>query len=103
MALPKGPASVDLLAEADELDAQVIELGQDVKKVLHASGQPVGGPDQQNVEVAPTGSGQHLIEPGAAGAGAGDAVGIFGRDLKAALASQLAQVPDLGFRMLIKR
>ena len=57
------PTGVDLLAEADELDASVIQLVQDLEKVFYAPDDPITGSDQHDVEAATAGIGHHLIEP----------------------------------------
>lgn len=43
---------VDLLAETDEADAEVVQLGEYFDEVLHAAGQAVGGPHDHDVEPA---------------------------------------------------
>ncbi len=61
----QGPAGIDLLPEADELDIDPIQFIEHLEEVLHRPGQPVGSPDQDHIEAAAAGVGHHLIEAGA--------------------------------------
>jgi hypothetical protein len=54
-----------------------------------------------DVEAAAAGFLHHLVEPGPARPGTGDAVGVFGDDLEAALGSELAQVKQLCLGVLV--
>ena len=59
----QGVGGVDIFAEADVLDLETVELVQDFKEVFDRPGDPVGGPDQDNFELAAAGIDHHLIEP----------------------------------------
>ena len=71
----------------------MIEFGQDIDEVLHAAGQPVGRPDQDDIELVTTSVKEHLVEAGPAGPGAADAVvGVGLHHFKASLRSQLLEI-----------
>ena len=100
-----GPAQrtgrIDLLAEADELNPQPVELVKRFEEVACRPGDAIAGPHQHHIEAAAAGIGHHLIEAWPARFGAGDLVRILPHDLEAALDSHLAEVVQLGFRMLV--
>jgi hypothetical protein len=54
-----GPAQqagcVDLLTEADELDVEPVQLVQHLQEVLYRTGDSIGSPDQDNIELASAG------------------------------------------------
>ena len=95
-------AAIDVLAEADELDVQPVELVEHVKQVTDRAGDPVEGPDHDDVELAAAGVGQQLVQSGAPGLGAADPVGVLLDDLEATLLGQGVQVMLLGLWMLIQ-
>jgi len=45
-----------------ELDAQTLELVQEIEEVFNRARQPVGGPDDDHFEAAPRGIRHHAIE-----------------------------------------
>ena len=94
-------ARVDALAEADELDAEPVELVQNFKEVPGRSGDTVTGPDQDHIEAAAAGFAHHLIETWPARLRAGDLVGKLRDDLIAALSGHLTKIVELGLGMLI--
>lgn len=94
-------AGIDLLPEADELDAQVVELVEHLQEVDHGAGQPVESPDQQHIETTAAGVAQHLIESRPARLGAADLVPVLAHDPEAPLAGHLAQVEKLCLEVLI--
>ena len=100
-----GPAqragSVDLLAEADELDVEPVELVEHFEEVFHRSGDPVAGPDQDHIEASAASVGHHLIKATPLCFRSTDPVYILLHDLVAALGGHLAQVKRLGLRVLI--
>src|SRR4051812_25707843 len=55
-------AGVDLLAEADELDVQPVQIIQHVEEVTSGACDPIARPDQDNIELAATSVPHHLIE-----------------------------------------
>jgi hypothetical protein len=97
----QGPAGVDLLAEADELDAEPVQFVQHFKEVLHRAGNPVRGPDQDHIEVAAAGVPHQVVEAGPPGLRAGDSVGVLMDDLEAALSGHLPEIKELGLGMLV--
>ena len=94
-------AGVDLLAEADELDVEPVQFVQHLEEVLHGTGDPVGRPDQDHIEAAVAGIPHQFVQPWPARLHATDPVGVFLHDFIAALGSQLFQVEELSFRMLV--
>ena len=99
---PQRTTGVDLLAEADELDVDSVQLIEHFEEVFHRAGDPIRSPDQQDIEAAAAGIAHHLIEPGPPYAGAAHPICILLDDLIAALLSHLAQVIELCFWMLIE-
>ena len=99
----EGTAGVDLLAEADELDVEPVELIEDVEEVLYRPGDPIRSPDQHDLEAAAPGIPHHGVEAGTLGLGAADHVGELLDDLETALGGHLPEVVELGFRVLIER
>ena len=89
------PAGVDLLAEADELDVQTVQLIEHFEEVLHRPGDSIRSPDQDDVELTPAGIAHHGIESRTLGFGSADPVGILLDDLIAALLGHLTQVIEL--------
>ena len=96
-------AGVDLFAETEELDAQVIKFVECFQEVPNTPGQPVACPDQHDVETATTSIAHEFVEAGAAGAGATDAmIDVFLHDLQVPLSGQGTQIHDLRLRTLIE-
>ncbi len=91
-------AGVDLFAEADELDAEPVQLVEHFEEVPDRAGDPIGSPDQDHIEAAAAGIPHHLIETRPARLRAADPVCILLHDLIAALSGHLAQVVQLGLR-----
>ena len=85
----------------DVLDTNSIQLVEHLKEVLYRAGDPVRSPDENNIEAAAAGIGQHLIETWPLRFSARKPVGILIDDLVAALSSHLPQIDELRFRMLI--
>jgi hypothetical protein len=67
------------------------------------AGDAVAGPDQHDIEAAAAGVAHQVIEAWAAGLGPGDFVAVLLDDLEAALRGHLAQVVELGLRVLVDR
>ena len=95
-------AGVDLLAEADELDVQPVQFVEHFEEVFDRAGDPIRGPDQDHVEASAAGIAHQVIEAGPTRPCAGNPVGVFMRDLVAALGGHLTQVEELGLGMLIQ-
>ena len=72
-------AGVDLLAEADELDVEPVQLVEHFEEVPDRPGDPVRRPDQDDIEAAAAGIPHQVIETGPARLRAGDPVGILVR------------------------
>ena len=88
-------AGIDIFPEGEELDLQPVQFIEHFEEVLHRPGDPVAGPDQNDIEPAAAGIAQQLVETRTFGLGAGDPVGVFLDDLEAALGSQLTQIVQL--------
>jgi hypothetical protein len=88
---------------ADELDVQTVEFVQHFEEMLHGRGDPITGPDQDHIEMTAAGlpASRHRIQ--AAGLRPTDPVFILMDDPVATLLGHLAQVIELGFRVLIER
>src|ERR1017187_3676632 len=95
------PAGVDLFAEADELDAQTIQLVQHLKEVPGRASDAIACPDQHDIEAPALGIPHQLVQTRPARLCAGDPVGVLLHDLGPALSSHLAQVRKLRLRVLI--
>src|SRR3974390_471693 len=95
-------AGVDILAERDELDLQVIQLVQHFQQVFHRARQTIESPDQHHLELASPGIAHELVEARTPGLHPPDLVGVFLADLEAPLRGQAAQVVKLAFRVLIE-
>ena len=93
-------AGIDLFAEADEFDIEMIQLIQHLEEVFHRPGQPVRGPDQDHIEAAAAGVLHHFIETRASSFGTADLIGILCDDLIIALNSHLLEIVELGLRVL---
>src|ERR1035437_6599673 len=96
------PAGVDLLAEADELDVQPVQLVQNLEEVLSGPGDPVTSPDQDDIELAAAGVTHHGIESRPAGLRSADPVLVLFHDSIAALLGHLVEIMHLGFRVLVE-
>lgn len=75
-------SSVEILAEGNVLDTQVIQLIEDLEEVTDGSGDPVRGPHQDYLEPAAASIPQQLIEARAPGFGSTDPVRILPDDFK---------------------
>ena len=94
-------AGVDLFAERDELDAEMVEFVEDLEEVAGGAGDPVEGPDHDDIEAAVAGVAHQLVQTGPARLRAGDPVGVFLDDLEAALGGELVKIQGLSLRVLI--
>src|ERR1035437_779694 len=98
----QGTAGVDRFAEANELYGEPVQFVEHLEEVPHGPGDPVRSPDQDDVELAAAGIPHHGIESRPASLRSGDHVGKLLDDLIAALLGHLAQVIELGFRVLVE-
>ena len=98
----QGPAGVDLFAEADELDVEPDQFVQHLEEVLHRPGDPIRGPDQNDIEDSAAGIPHHRVEPRPAGLRPADRIGVLLGDLVAPLLSHLVEVIELGFGVLVE-
>jgi len=57
-------ARVDLLAEADELDAERVQLVEYLEEVPGGAGDAIAGPDQHDIEAAAAGIPHQIIQTG---------------------------------------
>ena len=96
-------AGIELFAEADELDVEVVQLVQYFQEVTYRTRQTVTGPYHHDIELAAAGIGQQFIQGRAAGPGAAKSmVCVFVNDLQAALLGQPAKIVKLGFGVLVQ-
>jgi len=93
---------IEILAEADVLDVEVVQLVQHFQEVADGSSDPVRSPDQDDLEPTAAGIPKQLVKTWPLRLRAGDPVGILGDDLEAALVSHRAKVMELGFGMLVQ-
>lgn len=94
-------AGIEIFPEADVLDVQPVQLVEDFEEVTSRSGQPIAGPDQDDIELSMACVAHQLVESRALCLGAADPVGVFVDDLVAALLHQLVQIMQLSLWMLI--
>ena len=94
-------AGIDLLAEADELDAEPVHLIQHFEEMPYRSRDPIRSPDQDDIEAATTGIPHQFFESGAARLRAADPVFVCVDDLIAALCGHLLEIEKLGLEVLI--
>ena len=76
-ARPSGPPVSIVLAEADELDVEPVQLVEHFEEVPDRSGDPIEGPDQDDIEAAAAGIAHQLIETRPLRLGAADPVGVL--------------------------
>ena len=74
---PERATAVDALPEADELDAEAVELVQHFKEVPDGPGDPVRGPHQDYLETAAAGIPKQVIEARPATCSAGSGLPVF--------------------------
>ena len=98
---PQRSAGVDALAEAYELDFQAIQLVEHFEEVPGRAGDAVRCPYQDDIEPSAAGIPHQIIQPRAARLRAADLVSKLRDDFVPALSSHLAEVIELGLRMLI--
>ena len=56
-----------MLAEADELDVEPVQLVEHFKEVLHRTGDPIRSPDQDHIELAAACIPHQIAQSGALG------------------------------------
>jgi hypothetical protein len=59
---PERAAGIEVLAEADELDVEMVELVEHFEEMAHGPGDPVRGPDQEHLEAAAARIPKQIIE-----------------------------------------
>jgi hypothetical protein len=94
-------AGIEVLAEADELDGQVVELIEHLKEVPDGPGDPIRSPDKNHLKAAPPGIPQQVIEARAPGFSSRYPIGILGDDLKTPLLGHGAKIMELRLRVLV--
>jgi hypothetical protein len=97
----KRAAGVEVLAEADELDAQVVEFIEHLEEVPDRARDPIRSPDQDYLEAAAAGIPQQLIETRTSSLCSGDAIGVLGNDFETTLLSHRAEIMELRIRVLV--
>ena len=75
-------AGIKILAEADELDVEMVEFVEHLEEVSNGPGDPVRGPYQQHLEAAAACVPKELIETRATSLRPGDPISVLGDDLK---------------------
>ena len=98
---PERAAGIEVLAEVDELDVEVIEFVEHLEEVAHGPGDPVRGPYQQHLEAAAASIPEQVIKTRPTSFGSGDPVGVLGNDLKTPLPGHRAEIVELGLRVLV--
>jgi hypothetical protein len=93
--LAKRSTSVDIFFERDVFDFQPVQLVQHFKEVFHRPCDPIGSPDQDNIEVATASVSHYLAEARALGLHPADPIRVLLDDVKAALGRHLPQVEEL--------
>jgi len=96
------PSRIDLLSEADELDVEAVQLIQHVEEVFDGPGDAIGGSDQDDIELATPAVPHHGVETWPSGLRSADHVRVLFDDPIAALFGHLAEVVELGFRVLVE-
>jgi hypothetical protein len=94
-------AGIEVLAEADELDTEMIELVEHLKEVPDGSGDSVRSPDEHHLEAAAARIPEQLIETRPAGFRSRDPIGVLGDDLKTPLLSHRAKIMELSLWVLV--
>jgi hypothetical protein len=97
----KRAAGIEVLAEADELDGQMVELIEHLEEVPDRARDPIRSPDKNYLEAAAAGIPQQLIETGAPSLCSGDAIGVLGNDFETSLLSHRAEIMKLRLRVLV--
>ena len=98
---PERAAGIEIFAEADELDFQVVEFVQHFEEVPNGPGDPVRGPHQDYLEATTASIPKQVIEARPAGFRPREPVSVLGNDLKTPLLGHRAKIVELGFRVLI--
>jgi hypothetical protein len=97
----KRSGSIDVLAETNEFDAQVIQFIEHFQKMPHASGHSVECSNEHNIEFVPPSIGHKLVEARALGFRAANDIAIFAHDFISALSCHCAQIIKLRLGMLV--
>ena len=74
---PQRPAGIDVFAEADELDVQVVQIVQRLQQMAYGSRHAIEGPDHNHIKLAAAGVGHHLVQPRASSFCSANCVGIL--------------------------
>jgi hypothetical protein len=98
---PERIAGIKILAEADELDVEMVELIQHFEEVAHGPGDPVRGPDQKHLEVAAARISKQIVKTRPARFRPRDSIGVLGNDLKTPLLGHRAEIIELSLRVLV--
>src|SRR5690242_2921809 len=73
-----------------------------LEKMRDRAGQPIAGPDQQNVELSLAGIRHQLVEPWPGSPGPRNFIFVDSDNLQAALLGQLPEIMQLSFGMLVE-
>jgi hypothetical protein len=98
---PERAACIKILAEADELDVEMIEFVEHLEEVAHGPCDPVRGPDQEHLEAAPACVPKQIVKTRPASFRPRDSIGVLGDDLKTPLLGHRAEIVELSLRVLV--
>jgi hypothetical protein len=98
---PERAAGIEVLAEADELDVEMVEFVEHLEEVAHGPGDPVRGPDQEHLEAAAARVPQQIIETRSASFSPRDSIGVLSNDLKTPLLGHRAEIIELSLWVLV--
>jgi hypothetical protein len=94
---------IDCFTLRKKLDAEVVQLVEDLQEMLGAMGEAIAGPDQHDVKAMAVGVAQQSVQRRSPGFCARDSVvGELVNDLESALAGELAELVQLHLRMLVQ-
>jgi hypothetical protein len=96
-------SGVDVLSQADKLDAEMIQFVEHFQEVADVSRYPVERGHEHNVKAAASRVRQKLVKSGPLRFRAANGVGVLADDLESPLRCQLPQVENLVFEMLVGR
>ena len=78
-------AGVELFAEADELDVEMVQFVEYFEEVLDRASQAIAGPDHDHIEASAASVAHEVVETGPACLRTADAIGVLADDLETAL------------------
>jgi hypothetical protein len=100
---PKRASGIYVFAQADKLDAEMIEFVEHFQEVTHVPRYTVEGSDEHNIKTSTPRIGHHLVKAGTLRFRAAHRVCVLADDLVTALPRHLAQVEKLCLQVLVLR